>query len=102
MFEAFDFSLFSGETHVNILNFSHRIWIWVQPAHYSDHAFYWSRDSIYIAIILLGLGGAVLMVLSLSMISMLVGEYSVRSSVIYCVVIRDMMIFLLWKTFVSI
>ena len=54
-----------------------RMWFWVQPVSQSESTFHLSRDSIYIAIILLGLGGATLMVLSLSMVSMLVGEYSV-------------------------
>ena len=40
-------------------------------------SFNWSRDSIYIAVILLGVGGSTIMVISLSMISMLIGEYSV-------------------------
>ncbi len=53
------------------------MWFWVQPATVANGNFDWSRDQIYIAIILLGLGGACLMVLSLSMISILIGEYSV-------------------------
>ena len=54
-----------------------RIWIWVQPVEQSEATFYIQRDSIYIAVILWGLGGSVLMVLSLSMISILTGEYTV-------------------------
>ena len=59
---------------------THRMWFWVQPVYNypsSSNDFHWGRDCIYIAIILLGLGGATLMVISLSMVSMLVGEYSV-------------------------
>ena len=59
------------------------MWFWVQPAH-GDHQhshFYWKRDCIYIAIILLGVGGATLMVLSLSMVSFLIGDFSVKSIV---------------------
>ena len=55
------------------------MWFWVQPV-YGDHEssnFYWKRDCIYIAIILLGIGGATLMVLSLSMVSILIGEFTV-------------------------
>jgi len=46
------------------------------PEHRSD-SFFWKRDIIYIAVILLGIGGATLMVISLSMISILIGEFSV-------------------------
>ena len=53
------------------------MWIWVQPVEQSEATFSIKRDSIYIAIILWGLGGSVLMVLSLSMISILTGEYTV-------------------------
>ena len=56
------------------------MWFWMQPVYsYSptQNSFHWNRDNIYIATILIGLGGATLMVLSLSMVSMLVGEYSV-------------------------
>ena len=35
---------------------------------------------MYVAVILLGLGGATLMVISLSMIALLIGKYSVRLS----------------------
>ncbi len=58
------------------------MWFWLQPS-YPDHAqvaFYWKRDIIYIAVILLGIGGATLMVISLSMISILIGEFSVRKA----------------------
>ena len=51
--------------------------MWVQPVEQSEAAFSIKRDSIYFAIILWGLGGSVLMVLSLSMISILTGEYTV-------------------------
>ncbi len=59
------------------------MWFWLQPS-YPDHkyvAFYWKRDIIYIAVILLGIGGATLMVISLSMISILIGEFSVSEEV---------------------
>ena len=44
-----------------------------------DHtsAFNWSRDSIYGANILLGMGGAVVLVMSMAMIAYLVGPYTV-------------------------
>ena len=54
------------------------IWLLLkQPTNDSTSSFNWNRDNIYIAIILLGLGGATLMVISLSMISLLIGQYSV-------------------------
>jgi hypothetical protein len=45
----------------------------------SDHtsAFNWSRDSVYGANILLGMGGAVVLVMSMAMIAYLVGPYAV-------------------------
>lgn len=44
----------------------------------NDHtsAFDWSRDSIYGANILLGMGGAVVLVMSMAMIAYLVGPYT--------------------------
>lgn len=47
-----------------------------------DHtsAFNWSRDSIYGANILLGMGGAVVLVMSMAMIAYLVGPYTVSLS----------------------
>ena len=56
------------------------MWFWVQPEHgdHEDYPFYWNRDCIYIAIILLGIGGATLMVLSLSMVSILIGDFNVN------------------------
>ena len=57
------------------------MWFWVQPEYNypSSDRFHWKRDCIYIAVILLGFGGATLMVLSLSMVSILIGEYSVST-----------------------
>lgn len=55
------------------------MWFWVQPEHgdHEDSNFYWNRDCIYIGILLLGMGGATLMVLSLSMVSILIGDFTV-------------------------
>ena len=61
----------------------YRIWFWVQPVVESDATFSIKRDSIYIAVVLWGLGGSVLMVLSLSMISILTGEYTVSNLLKY-------------------
>lgn len=49
-----------------------------------DHssAFNWSRDSIYGANVLLGMGGAVVLVMSMAMIAYLVGPYTVSSFVL--------------------
>ena len=57
----------------------HRMWFWMQPVYNDNDSnhFYWKRDCIYIAIMLLGVGGATLMVLSLSMVSILIGEFTV-------------------------
>ena len=54
-----------------------RLWFWVKDAT-NDHtsAFDWSRDSIYGANILLGMGGAVVLVMSMAMIAYLVGPYT--------------------------
>lgn len=58
-----------------------RVWLLLKhPTNDTSSSFNWSRDSIYIAIILLGFGGATLMVISLSMIALLVGQYSVSFS----------------------
>ena len=57
----------------------HRVWFFLKhPTNDPNSSFNWSRDNIYIAVILLGLGGATLMVISLSMIALLIGKYSVR------------------------
>ena len=42
-----------------------------------NHSFYWQRDSIYIATLLLGSGGTVVVVIALSMISFLIQDYKV-------------------------
>ena len=65
------------------------MWFWVQPT-YSGHGssdFHWKRDCIYIAIILLGIGGATVMVLSLSMISILIGDFTVSLTCIHISVV---------------
>ena len=49
----------------------------MQPVVETESTFSIKRDSIYVAVVLWGLGGSVLMVLSLSMISILTGEYTV-------------------------
>ncbi len=54
------------------------MFFWVKdPTDDISGHFNWSRDCIYIALVLLGSGGAVLIVISLSMIAFLVGEYKV-------------------------
>ena len=47
------------------------------PTDDSTSQFNWSRDSVYGANILLGIGGAVVLVISMSMIAYLVGSYTV-------------------------
>lgn len=57
---------------------SFRIWFWVkEPTSEHFAMFNWSRDSVYIATILLGMGGTTILVLSMAMISHLVGEFAV-------------------------
>jgi len=47
-----------------------------------DHssAFNLSRDSVYGAIILLGVGGAIVLAIAMAMFSYLIGDYLVRST----------------------
>ena len=55
-----------------------RIWFWVKaPTNDPTSPFNLSRDSIYGATILLGAGGAALLVLSMSMIAYTVGDFTV-------------------------
>ena len=60
-----------------------RIWFWVKDPHSSDGTghcdFNFRRDEIYGATILLGAGGAAVLVISLSKISHLVGDYAVNA-----------------------
>ena len=54
--------------------------MWVkQPSDDPNSSFNIDRDSLYIAIILLGAGGACMIVMSLSFISFFVGVYTVSS-----------------------
>lgn len=55
------------------------IWFWVKdPSGVSPGTiFSVARDNVYLAIVLLGMGGATVLVLSYTMISQLVGRYSV-------------------------
>ena len=57
------------------------IWFWVQERT-DDHssAFNLSRDSVYGAIILLGVGGAIVLAIAMAMFSYLIGDYLVRST----------------------
>ena len=55
-----------------------RMWFWVKaPTDDSTSHFNLERDSIYGATILLGAGGATILVISMAMISYLVGPYTV-------------------------
>ena len=54
------------------------MWFWVkESANDPVSVFNWNRDSVYGAAILLGAGGAVVLVISMAMIAYLVGEYTV-------------------------
>ena len=67
--------LLVASTQYNIIC---RVWLYLkQPTDDPNSNFNWSRDNVYVAIILLGLGGAILMVISLSMIALLIGKHSV-------------------------
>lgn len=59
--------------------FTCRIWFWVKdPTSVSPGTtFSVARDNVYVAIVLLGIGGATVLVLSYTMISQLVGRYTV-------------------------
>lgn len=55
-----------------------RIWFWVKdPTDDSTSHFNFYRDSIYGATMLLGAGGATVLVISMAKIAYLVGDYSV-------------------------
>jgi len=55
-----------------------RIWLWVKdPTDDLTSIFNISRDNVYGAIFLLGLGGAIMLVNSMTMVSILIGEYAV-------------------------
>ena len=47
--------------------------------------FNWSRDSIYGAIVLLGAGGAIVLVITLAMVPYLIGPYTVSGDMCVCV-----------------
>lgn len=64
-----------------------RIWFWVKsPTNEHSAQFNWSRDSVYGATILLGVGGATIIVLSLTMISQFVGKFAVSTLFCYTVI----------------
>ena len=58
----------------------HSIWFWVkEPSGVdSDVTFSVARDNVYVAIVLLGMGGAAVLVLAYTMISQVVGKFTVR------------------------
>ena len=58
----------------------HSIWFWVkEPSSVSrDVTFNVARDNVYLAIMLLGMGGATVLVLAYTMISQVVGKFTVR------------------------
>ena len=58
----------------------HSIWFWVKDPSGVDRdvAFNVARDNVYLAIVLLGMGGATVLVLAYTMISQVVGKFTVR------------------------
>ena len=58
----------------------HSIWFWVkEPSGVGrDVTFNVARDNVYLAIMLLGMGGATVLVLAYTMISQVVGKFTVR------------------------
>ena len=55
-----------------------RIWFWVKdPTDDNVSGFNWDRDSIYLATVLLGAGGATVLVISMARIAYLVGKHTV-------------------------
>lgn len=64
------------------------IWFWVKdPSDDPVSGFNWDRDSVYGAAILLGAGGAVVLVISMAMIAYLVGDYTVSLITIFIIVL---------------
>ena len=62
----------------------HRVWFWVkQPTGDQSSLFDWARDNVYGGAILLGVGNATMMVIAYTMISNLVGKYTVSVIIIY-------------------
>ena len=62
--------------------FTHSVWFWVQDPTEDDISnFNLSRDSIYGATILLGVGGATILTISMTMISYLIGDNTVGSNI---------------------
>ncbi len=69
-----------------------RIWFWVSDPSYSSssHKFFqWPRDSIYGAILLLGVGGAIVHVISMSLIAYVIGPYAVSNQLSCLLLIKD-------------
>ena len=57
---------------------SNRIWFWIKdPTDDHTSSFNWSRDNVYGAMVLLGAGGATVLVISMAMIAYLVGKHTV-------------------------
>ena len=63
----------------------HSIWFWVKDPSGVDRdvAFSVARDNVYLAIVLLGMGGATVLVLAYTMISQVVGKFTVSKNYIY-------------------
>ena len=60
------------------LTLTHRMWFWVKQQAGDQSSFFdWSRDNVYGGAILLGIGNAAMMVMVYTMISNLVGQYTV-------------------------
>lgn len=60
------------------ISFTSRIWLWVKdPTDDPTSIFNISRDNVYGAIMLLGVGGAIMLVNAMTKVSVLIGEYTV-------------------------
>lgn len=58
---------------------TYRVFFWVKdPTQDSKSNFNWHRDCIYLATLLLGSGGSIVLVIALSMVAFLVQNYEVR------------------------
>lgn len=73
--------LYSSYFQFGTVVFVCRIWFWAansSTSYSSSKVFQWPRDSIYGAIILLGAGGAIVHVISMTMAAYAIGPYTVR------------------------
>ena len=70
--------------HTLILLSTNRIWFWLKdPTDDAVSQFNWGRDSIYGATILMGIGGATMVVISMTLVAYIVGPHTVSRCMMY-------------------